>query len=54
MFNIFKQTKFYNINGINIELNKGHMLNKFQEQFCMYVRLIPYLAQMSRGGGLLM
>lgn len=50
MFDSFFGSRHYVIDGINIELSKGHMLEKYQKDFCMYDRILPYIAQMSSGG----
>lgn len=42
--------KMYCIDGINLSLGENHMLPNYQERFCMYDRIIPYLASISNNG----
>ena len=45
---IFRRTKTnYKIDDFCIELSKGHMLPEYQEEFCYYDKIIPFLVNVT-------
>jgi FkbM family methyltransferase len=46
--NIFVESR-YSIDGFAINLGKRHMLPMYQEDFCYYDRILPFLAETTNG-----